>query len=117
MIVRIQIFAITGSLFLLFLIFQLVRTKKLRIQYSLLWFLTGLILLFFSIFRDTLNVLSHFFGIFYPPTFFLLTGFMFLLLILLHFSVVISKLFETNGELSQKLSILTYKYEQLEKSK
>jgi len=42
---------------------------------------------------------------------------MFLLLILLHFSVVISKLSETNRELTQRLSILTWKYEQLEKSK
>lgn len=117
MIARVQIFAILGSLFLLFLVFQLVRTKRLRIQYSLLWFLTGLILLFFSIFRDTLNVLSSFFGIFYSPAFFLLMGFLFLLLILLHFSVVISRLSEMNRELTQKLSILTYKYEQLEKTK
>jgi len=117
MLARIQIFAILGSLFLLFLVFHLVRTKRLRIQYSLLWFLTALILLFFSIFRDTLNILSYFIGIYYSPTFFLLTGFMFLLLILLHFSVIISKLSETNRELTQRLSILTWKYEQLEKSK
>lgn len=114
MLARIQIFAILGSLFLLFLVFQLVRTKRLRIQYSLLWFLTGMILLFFSFFRDLLITLSHFVGIYYFPVFFLSTGFMFLLLILLHFSVVISKLFEMNRELTQKLSILTWKYDQSE---
>jgi len=117
MITRVQVFALFGSLFLLFLVFYLVRTKKLRIQYSLLWFLTALILLFFSIFRDALNTLSFFVGIFYSPAFFLLSGFVFLLLILLHFSVVISRLFEMNRELIQRLSILTYKYEQLEKQK
>lgn len=117
MLVRVQIFALIGSLLLLFFVFQLVRTNKLRIQYSLLWFLAALILFFFSFFRNLLITLSNFVGIFYAPAFFLAAGFVFLLLILLHFSVVISKLFEMNRELTQKLSILTYKYEQLEKSK
>lgn len=112
---RVQIIAILGSLILLGIIFHLVRTKRLRIQYSLLWILTGIIVLIFSIWRGLLDLIARLAGISYPPNALFLIGFLFFLLIMLHFSLVISKLYEGNQKLTQRLAILTWRFKELEK--
>jgi len=77
--------------------------------------LTGVVLLIFSIWRGLLDAMAKLAGIFYPPAALFLIGLLFFLVIMLHFSVIISKLYESNKELAQKLAILTWRLKELQK--
>lgn len=114
MLIKIQLFIGTLSIILLFITFELIRKEKLREEYSLLWLFTGAVILIFSIWPE--YFLSRFFsqitGIFYLSAVVLL-AFMFLLLIVFHFSVVISKLTDLNKELAQRHALLELEFREL----
>ncbi len=101
-----KILAVAGSGALLIVVVELIRRGKLKERYSLLWLLAGGVLLVLSSSRYLLESISHLLGIFYPPSFLFLLAFLFLLLITLHFSVVISGLSEKNKKLAQELALL-----------
>ncbi len=107
-----KLLAIVASGLLLFIVVELVRRGRLKEKYSLLWLLSGGILLIFSSSRDILEYVSHLLGIFYPPSLLFLVAFLFLLLITLHFSVVISGLSEKNKQLAQEVALLRQQIEE-----
>ena len=113
---RVEIIALLGSFSLLGLIIELVRRRKLGEAYSLLWLLTGITLVLLSLWRELLDVLARLVGIFYPPAALFVVGFGFVLLILLQFSVMVSRLSDENRSLSQRLAILDWRLDQLEKA-
>jgi len=117
MLIKIQLFIGTLSIILLFITFELIRKKKLREEYSLLWLFTGAVILIFSIWPE--YFLSRFFsqitGIFYLSAVVLL-AFLFLLLIVFHFSVVISKLTDRNKELAQRHALLELEFREFRNS-
>ncbi len=113
---RVTIAAILSSAGLLLLVIELVRRKRLKEEYSLLWLLTSVALFILSFWRGLLDVLAKLLGIFYPPTALFVVGFGFMLLILLHFSTVISRLSTENKVLTQRLGILSWRVKQLERS-
>jgi hypothetical protein len=90
----------------LIVIVELIRRGRLKEKYSLLWLFAGTILLIFSSSRYLLEYVSSLVGIYYPPSFLFLLAFLFLLLITLHFSSVISGLSEKNKQLAQELALL-----------
>lgn len=102
---RIQFFSIAFSLFILFFIFNLVKNRRMREEYSLLWFAMSLFLLYLSFDRFAIDRLGRLFGVAYPPSVLTLmtTGFTFLLLI--HLTVVVTRLSEQNKELIQELAL------------
>ena len=87
---------------------ELIRRRKLRDEYSLLWLLTGIVLLAFALFPGMLYAVSELLGLHYLTTMLLIT-FLFLLSIVLHFSTVISQHAERETELAQRLAILEWK--------
>jgi hypothetical protein len=101
-----KILAIIGSGAVLIIVVELIRRGRLKERYSLLWLLAGGILLIFSSSRNLLEAISHLLGIYYAPSFLFLLAFLFLLLITLHFSVVISGLSDKNKKLAQELALL-----------
>ena len=111
MLIKIQLFIGALSIILLIITFELIRKEKLREEYSLLWLFTGAVILVFSIWPE--YFLSRFFsqitGIFYLSAVVLL-AFMFLLLIVFHFSVEISKLTDRNKELAQRHALLELEF-------
>lgn len=114
---KVQLVAILGSLLLLGIIISLVRNRRLREEHSLLWLLTGIILLVLSLVRPLLDILSHLIGIYYPPAALFLIGFGFTLLILMHFSVLVSDLTERNKRLAQEIALLKQELEELKTKK
>ncbi len=106
---KIQFLSIAASIMVILFVLELIRRRRIKEEYSLLWLSTGFLFLFFSIWKDGLNYISKLIGIYYPPA----TLFLILLVgvfsILIHFSVVISKLTEKNKLLAQELGI--YKME------
>ena len=111
---RIQIMVGTVSVLLLIIVVELIRRRKLKEEYSLLWLLSGLMILIFSIFPNLLLIISRTIGTYYLTTLFI-ASFLFLLLIVLHFSTVVSQISEKNKELTQELSILDFRFRELNK--
>jgi hypothetical protein len=110
---RIQYIAIAGSIGLLLLILELIRRKKLKEEYSLLWLFFGLVFLFFSVFREALDRLSNLTGIAYSPAALFLILLMAVFFILIQFSVIISRLSDQNKKLGQEVGILKSEMKQL----
>ena len=113
---RAEVISLLGSVGLLTLIFELVRTKRLKEKYSLIWLVAGLFLLALSIFKGFLDTLGYLMGIYYSPSAFFLLAFLFLMLITVQFSVVLSKHSERNKILTQELALLRFKVDELEKN-
>jgi hypothetical protein len=101
-----KIMAIAGCGSGLIAVVEMIRRGRLKEKFSLLWLFAGAILLIFSSSRGLLEYVSSLVGIYYPPSFLFLLAFLFLLLITLHFSSVISELSEKNKQLAQELALL-----------
>lgn len=109
---RIQILAIIGSLALIVFIIELIRRRRLKEEFSVLWLGMGLVFLIISLFRGLLDKFSVLVGIGYPPAALFLILIMGLLVILVHFSVAISELKESNKKLAQQLGLLRQQIEE-----
>lgn len=101
-----QIFSIIGSLVLFGLIINFIRLGILKEKYSVLWLGCALAVLILSVRKGLLDYFALKLGIAYPPSLLFLVAFMFVLLIILHFSVVISIFHEKNKVLSQEIALL-----------
>jgi hypothetical protein len=112
MIDRTTIIAVGGSLVVLLVVLELVRQRKLREEYSLLWLITAIVLLILSVSRPLLDILANAVGIFYPPSALFLVALAFVMFILLHFSTVLTRLAHENKELAQQMALLRWELEQ-----
>lgn len=108
---RTTIVGAAGSVGALLLVLELVRRRHLREEYALLWLATGVVLLLLSLSRPLLDTLASVTGIFYPPSALFLVALLFVLTILLHFSVVLTRLSQQNRELAQQLALLRHDLE------
>ena len=104
---RVSVVATIASLLLILVVFELIRSRRLRERYALLWLLTGVVLLVLSAWRGGLNTIAGWVGVStYPPAVLFAIGTLFILLVLLHYSTVISKLSDQNVLLAQRLALL-----------
>jgi len=104
---KVSIAATAASLVLLLVVFELVRSRRLRERYALLWLLTGIVLVVLSAWRGGLNTIAAQLGVRgYPPAVLFAVGLLFVILVLLHYSTVISRLSDENVVLAQRLAIL-----------
>lgn len=94
------------SFFLFMFVLNLIRKRRMRIEYSILWLVISSTILAASIWQKTADRFAHFIGIDYPPALFFLIAFFFMILILLHFSIEMTKLKDQNKTLVQELSLL-----------
>ena len=103
----VSIAAAVASFVLLVIVFELIRSRRLRERYALLWLLTALVMLALSLWRDGLNTVAGWFGIeTYPPAVLFAVASLFVVVVLLHYSTVISRLADQNTILAQKLALL-----------
>lgn len=107
------IFAVGASIIALLVILELVRRRRLREEYSLLWLGTAVVMLVVGVWRDLLHGLADTVGIVYPPNLLFLLAALFLLFIQLYFSTVITKLTQENKEIAQQVALLRYEVERL----
>jgi len=115
MTLKIQIIAILVSLLLLFIVFELIRRRKLKPEYSIFWVLIGIVMLLLSVFKNLLSKLADILGVFPPIFALLLVGFACVVLILLYLSVLVSEFSSEKKEIFKELSILKWKIEQITK--
>ena len=104
---KVSIAATAVSLLLLLVVFELIRSRRLRERYALLWLATGVVLVVLSAWRGGLNTIAGWFGVRgYPPAVLFAVGLLFVIVVLLHYSTVISELSERNLTLAQRLALL-----------
>jgi hypothetical protein len=104
---RVSILGAIAAIVLLAIVFELIRRRRLRERYALLWLLTGLVMLALSLWRDGLNTIAGWFGVTqYPPAVLFAAAILFVIVVLLHYSTVISKLADRNTILAQRIALL-----------
>jgi hypothetical protein len=103
---RVAVFASIAAAIFLLVIFELIRSRRLQERYALLWLITGGVILILSVWRDALRLVSEQIGIAYPPSALFIVGFLFILVVLLHYSTVISELAEKNVRLAQDIALV-----------
>ncbi len=104
---KVSLVAVAASLLLLVVVFELIRSRRLRERYALLWVLTGFVLLALSAWRGGLNTLAGWVGVeTYPPAVLFAVALLFVLAVLLHYSTVLSKVTDQNVILAQRLALL-----------
>ena len=103
---RLSFIATAASVLLLLVVLELIRSRRVRERYALLWLLTAVVLLVLSLWRDGLQKISSLVGIAYPPSALFVLGFLFIVVVLLHYSTVISRLSDQNTILAQRLALL-----------
>jgi hypothetical protein len=101
-----RIEVVIAGLLICAVIFELIRRKHLLERFALLWLAAGIFILVLAIWQGLLTKLSHAVGIYYPPAALFGLGFLFVLLMLLHFSITISRLSDQNKVLAQRVAIL-----------
>ena len=98
--------AIGATLLLLLLVLELVRRRRLLERYALVWMaVTGLLILL-ALWDGLLTSVASVIGISYPPSALFLIAFGFVILLLLHFSVAVSRLTDQSKVLAQQLALL-----------
>lgn len=112
-----QIVAILVSIFLFVVVIDFVRRGLLKEKYSVLWLTLTLMVFVLSLWQEILHKIAELVGVAYPPTLLFLVAFMFVIMILLHFSVAISTLTEKSKILSQELTLLKEEIEESKKPK
>jgi len=111
----VKIIAIIVSGFIFFTVIELIRRDHLKERYSLIWIAASLVLIVFSSWRGLLHFIALKLGIYYPPSFLFLIAIGFLVVLLLHFSTVISSQSDQNKRLAQEIGILRSRLDRMEK--
>ena len=113
--VSISIAASVASVLLLLVVFELIRGRKLKERYALLWLATGVVLLVLSAWRNGLNTIAGWMGIStYPPAILFAVATLFVIVVLLYYSTVLSRLVDQNTVLAQELALLRERLDELE---
>ncbi len=104
---RVSIVAAIASVLLIVVVLELIRSRRLRERYALMWLVTGFVLLALSLWRGGLNTIAGWFGVTgYPPAVLFAVVSFFVLVVLLHYATVISKLADQNAILAQRIALL-----------
>ena len=113
--VRISIAASVASVVLILVVLELIRGRRLKERYALLWLATGVVLLVLSAWRGGLNTIAGWLGVSgYPPAILFAAATLFIILVLLHYSTVLSSLTDENVLLAQRLGLLDERVRRIE---
>jgi hypothetical protein len=104
--IRIQLVAIAASGLLLLVILELVRRRRLLERYALLWLFSAIVLLTLAIWRGLLEDIARTIGVAYAPNALFFIAFGFVLVLLLHFSLAVSRLTDQTKVLAQRLALM-----------
>jgi hypothetical protein len=110
---KVQLISIIASIAFFIIVVELIRREKIQVQYALLWLFFSIVFMVLSFWRNAIEIISTIVGIAYSPTAFILILLMVIVLILIQYSIVISKLSEKNKILVQEVGILKAEVEEM----
>ena len=113
---RIVLVGVVTSIAFIGVILALIRTRRLQERLAILWILTALGVVVLGLWTDGLDRLSGAVGIAYPPSalFLIVSGFV--VLVLLHTAVILSRLSSQNQALAQRIATLDERLRRLERA-
>jgi hypothetical protein len=114
--IRQQIFALIVCLVVFFFTIDMVRRRRLREEYSVLWLATSIVMFVFVIKYDWLESLTRFIGAGLPTTTLFIGSIIFLMLICVQFSIKISLLANQVKDLVQDNALLRAELERQKKA-
>ena len=98
-----------------FLVFKLLKRKSLNLKYTLLWLLSGFIMLVLAGFPETLNVFSKLVGVYEPTNALFAIIFFCIIIILMSLTAIVSKFNEKCKRLTQSMALLEKRLREAEK--
>jgi len=101
-----RIFAIATSIATFLVVMELIRRRRLREEYAFLWVLTTVGMMLLATWYGLIEWITQFIGAVAVTTTLFLFALLFLLLISVHFTTVISRLTVQVRRLTQELAIL-----------
>ena len=110
-----QLLLILGAIALFGMIVWLIKHKKIEVKYSIIWLAFSATMILFAIFPYLVLVLGDISGVANPVNFIFMTLFVFILLILLSVSAVISGFSTKIKRLAQANALLEKRVRELEK--
>ena len=102
----IQYISILGSLVFIGLIIMLIRNKRIKEEFAILWLFFGGVFLFLSIWRGSIEVIARILGIAYAPAAIFLILIIAIISILIHLSLITSRLTDQAKVMTQELGLL-----------
>ncbi|MCZ6702379.1 MAG: DUF2304 family protein [Ignavibacteria bacterium] len=110
-----QLIIIFLSFSLFLFVLNLIRKRHLKIEHSVLWLVVSVTILVASIWQNLADQVALFLGIEYPPALFLSMAIFFSLVILMHFSIELSRLKDQNKTITQELALYKNLIKKLER--
>ena len=101
-----QVLAVAFSALLIGFVVEAIRRHRLNERYAILWLGAGAVLFALSVHRPSLDRIALGLGVTYPPSLLFLVAFIFLLGIVLHYSLVISSHRDSIRRLVQAVALL-----------
>ena len=102
-----RVFVVLVAVSTFLVVVELVRRRRLREEYSFLWLATTFCMMVLSFWYGLIEWLTHLIGAVTVTTTLFLFGLLFLLVISVHFSTVISRLTQQVRRLTQELALLS----------
>lgn len=109
-----QISLISGILIYFYILFYLIKKKSLNLKYTLLWILSGLVMLVIAIFPKVMISVTRILGIIDVTNGLFALMIFFILIILMSITGIVSKMKEKNKQLVQQCALLEKRVRELE---
>lgn len=114
--IKLQVFMLFALALYFFLLFQLLKKKRLNLKYTILWIFAGFIMLLVSLFPQILFAVTDFVGIEVPSNALFAIILFFIILILMTLTSIVSKQTEQLKRLTQTIALLEKRMRELETS-
>lgn len=111
---RVQIVVLITSFLVTGFIVEQVRRRSLAVEYSLIWIVAGLGMIFFSLWKNGIEYLAGLMGIYYAPSAIFVVFGVLVFVLCIHFSLEISKLSSNNRVLIQRIALIEDELKNLE---
>ena len=111
--IMVMVICAIGAVFLL----RLLRRRQLRGKYTMLWIVTGFVVLIIGAFPQLIDRASEKLSIYNPPNMLFLLAIAFLLLVCVYFSYELTRLEERTRVLAEELAILRGEIQHHEKQR
>lgn len=107
---------IIGILIYFYILFYLIKRKSLDLKYTLVWILSGLIMLIIAIFPNVMIGITRILGVVDVTNGLFALMIFFILIILMSITGIVSKMKDKNKQLIQYCALLEKRVRELEKS-
>lgn len=114
--ISLRVFLILAIFIYLAIIVNMLRKKNLNLKYTLIWLVSALLMLIIAIFPEIIYELASLIGVIDPVNVVFVIEAMFVLLILLSLTAIVSHLNTKSRRLIQSVALLEKRVRELEKN-